>query len=491
MALALLLVLSGCSFIPGYEQPELPVERTFNTRTEEMDQPDLVWRTFFRDPAMRQLIEIALENNRDLRTAALNVEAYQAQYRISRSDLFPKFNVSGVESRRRIPMGTNGGNSGSGNTTSGGTSGTSSNYTGPGSNGSSATITSWYATTMDVSWQIDLFGRLNSLREQALEQYFATEAAHRGVQVSLIANVANAWLSWQADQAQLELSQNTLKAYEETLRLTQSTFDLGTASALDVRQAQTTVDSTRATLESYARAVMLDRNELTLLLGQKIPDNIKPDWKPDGHQLADFPVGMSSDLLLQRPDIIEAEYQLRAANANIGAARSAFFPTITLSASAGTAGGSISDLFEGGSGYWSFVPSISLPIFRAGELMGNLDYAKVSKNMQVSNYEQAIQTAFREVNDGLAARTTYHRQVQAQNDLVDTSQDYYRLAELRYRTGVDNYLTLLDAQRQLFSARQQLITDQLDQHISEVNLFKALGGGWQETTADKSEVVML
>ncbi len=483
LLLLLGLSVSGCSLMPDYMRPGLPVERTFQTRTENMVSPVLDWQAFFLDPALRQLIRLALDNNRDLRSAALNVEAYQAQYRVARSDLFPKFGLTGVESRRRIPAGTTGGMSGSGNMTTGGTSGTSSAYTGTGSSGSSAVITSWYAVSTDVSWELDLFGRINSLRTQALEQFFASEAARRGVQISLVASVANAWLTWQADQARLELSRDTLKTYEETLRLTQTSFEVGNTSALEVRQAQTSVDSTRAVLETYARAVLQDRNALVLLAGRQLPEELVPKGKPEDHQLAGFPVGMVSDLLLQRPDIMEAEFRLKAANANIGAARAAFFPKVALTASGGTAGGSISDLFTAGSGYWSFIPSITVPIFRAGELMGNLDYAKISKDMQVASYEKAIQTAFREVNDGLAARTTYRRQVAAQHDLVDTTQDYYRLADLRYQTGIDSYLTFLDAQRQLFSARQQLISDQLNQQITEVNLFKALGGGWQDAVA--------
>ena len=231
-------------------------------------------------------------------------------------------------------------------------------------------------------------------------------------------------------------------------------------------------------IERYTRQVAQDRNALTLLLGQSVPLNLPAGGRLERDLLATVPVGLPSDLLYKRPDIIQAEYQLRAANANIGAARAAFFPRISLTGAVGTASSELSGLFDGGSSYWNFSPSISVPIFNAGQLRANLDYAEISRNIQVAQYEQAIQTAFREVADGLAAQATYVRQLQAQRDLLETSEDYYRLAERRYRTGVDSYLTLLDAQRQLFEVQQQYISDRLAQMISEVELFKALGGGW-------------
>jgi len=288
-------------------------------------------------------------------------------------------------------------------------------------------------------------------------------------------------LTLQADQALLQVTRDTLKTYEESFGLTQRSFDVGVASALELRQARSAVDSARVSIEQYTRLVAQDRNALTLLLGQNLPAGLPSGDGLERTQLAALPVGLPSDLLQQRPDILQAEYQLRAVNASIGAARAAFFPRISLTGAAGTASRELSGLFDGGSGYWSFSPSISVPIFNAGQLRANVDYAQISKNIQVAQYEKAIQTAFREVADGLAAQATYTRQVQAQRDLLETSEDYYNLAERRYRTGVDSYLTLLDAQRQLFSVQQQLISDRLAQMTSEVNLFKALGGGWQET----------
>jgi multidrug efflux system outer membrane protein len=467
LALALMATLGGCSLIPEYQRPDAPVASdwpqgaAYPQSAAQASERTLGWREFFRDPALQQLIEVALENNRDLRVAALNVDAYRALYRVQRADVLPAVSADGSGTRSRTPG--------------------DMNMTGePG-------ISSQYSATFGVSWELDLFGRLRSLRDQALEEFFASEAAQRSTQISLIASVANAWLTLQADQALLQVTRDTLKTYEESLGLTQRSFDVGIASALELRQARSAVDSARVSIEQYTRLVAQDRNALSLLLGQGLPAGLPSSDGLERTQLAALPVGLPSDLLQQRPDILQAEYQLRAVNASIGAARAAFFPRISLTGAAGTASSELSGLFDGGSGYWSFSPSISVPIFNAGQLRANLDYAQISKNIQVAQYEKAIQTAFREVADGLAAQATYTRQVQAQRDLLQTSEDYYNLAERRYRTGVDSYLTVLDAQRQLFSVQQQLIGDRLAQMTSEVNLFKALGGGWQEAAQAQPE----
>jgi multidrug efflux system outer membrane protein len=467
LSVALLVALSGCSLMPEYQRPETPTAAGWpegeayvgSANAAQEQQMELDWQSFFRDPALRELIRVALENNRDLRAAALNVDAYRALYRIQRADLLPLVSGDVDGSRTRTPEDVN--------------------QTGD------SDINSQYSATLGVAWELDLFGRLDSLREQALQQYFATEAAQRSTRISLIASVANAWLTLQADQALLQVSRDTLNAYEESLSLTQRSFDVGVASALELSQARSAVDTARVGIERYTRQVAQDRNALTLLLGRGSPLNLPAaaDNRLESDLLATVPVGLPSDLLYMRPDIIQAEYQLRAANANIGAARAAFFPRISLTGAVGTASSELSGLFDGGSSYWNFSPSISVPIFNAGQLRANLDYAEISRNIQVAQYEQAIQTAFREVADGLAAQATYVRQLQAQRDLVEASEDYYRLAERRYRTGVDSYLTLLDAQRQLFEVQQQYLNDRLAQMISEVELFKALGGGW-DTNAE-------
>lgn len=458
LSLSILLALGGCSLIPDYQRPAAPVAATLpgdgvyagTTQAAAATPPE--WRGFFRDPALQQLIAVALDNNRDLRVAALNVEAFQAQYRIQRSELFPQLGAAGSGTRQRLP----GDLSASGEPTTAGQ----------------------YSATLGVSvWELDLFGRVRSLRDAALQQYFATEQAQRATQISLVAGVANAWLALQADRAQLALSEDTLRTYEQSYALTQRSFEVGVATALELAQSRTAVEGARISVAQYRRLVAQDANALQLLLGSGSAEGLNATAALDGELLAELPVGVSSELLLRRPDILQAEHALKAANASIGAARAAFFPSIGLTASAGTASSQLSGLFDGGSGTWLFQPQINLPIFTAGRLKANLDYAELQQDIRVAQYEQAIQAAFREVADGLAARGTYREQLVAQRDLVESSSEYYRLAESRYRAGVDSQLTLLDAQRQLFAARQQLIASRLAQLSGEIALFKALGGG--------------
>ncbi|KPA88401.1 MULTISPECIES: AdeC/AdeK/OprM family multidrug efflux complex outer membrane factor [Pseudomonas] len=457
-------VLSGCSLIPDYQRPEAPVAAQYPqgpayspAQAANVAAAEQGWRQFFNDPALQQLIQVALENNRDLRVAALNIEAYRAQYQIQRADLFPAVSADGSGSRQRVPADASG--------------------TGK------AAITSQYSATLGVSsYELDLFGRIRSLSEQALQTYFASEEARRTTQISLVASVANAYLTWQADKELLKLTQETLAAYEESYRLTSRSNEVGVASALDLSQARTSVEGARVKLAQFTRQVAEDQNSLTQLLGTGIPANLPAAQPLSAKLLSELPAGLPSDLLQRRPDILSAEHQLMAANANIGAARAAFFPSISLTANAGTLSPDLGGLFKGGSGTWLFSPKISIPIFNAGSLRASLDYSKIQKEISVANYEKAIQTGFKEVSDGLAARQTFNEQLQAQRDLVAANQDYYRLAERRYRIGVDSNLTFLDAQRSLFSAQQSLISDRLSQLTSEVNLYKALGGGWNEQT---------
>ncbi|WP_220814600.1 AdeC/AdeK/OprM family multidrug efflux complex outer membrane factor [Pseudomonas paralcaligenes] len=464
LTLAVAVALGGCSLIPDYQRPAAPVAADWpqgeaytasGAAQTDTAAADLGWREFFRDPALQRLVEVALANNRDLRIAALNVEAYRAQHRIQRSELFPTISASGSGTRQRLP----GDLSQTGEATTGG---------------------QYSATVGTSAWEIDFFGRLRSLSEQALEQYFATEEAQRSAQIALVASVANAWLTLQADQELLQLTRDTLDTYRKSYALTERSFNVGVADALSLSQARTAVQSAEASLAQYSRLVAQDRNALAMLLGGSA--EIPAGLPLNDDLLAEVPAGLPSELLQRRPDLRQAEHSLKAANASIGAARAAFFPSISLTANAGTASSELSGLFDGGSGTWLFQPQINLPIFTAGRLRASLDYAEVQKDIQVAQYEKAIQIAFQEVADGLAARTTYEQQLTAQSALVDTSEEYYRLAERRFRTGVDSYLTVLDAQRQLFSARQQLIGDRLNQLTSEVNLYKALGGGWNERT---------
>ncbi|WP_191488526.1 AdeC/AdeK/OprM family multidrug efflux complex outer membrane factor [Pseudomonas sp. FEN] len=457
---AVVLSLGGCSLIPDYQRPTAPVAAQYPQApayAPALSGPlaaDVGWRELFRDPLLQQLIESAMLNNRDLRVAALNVEAYQAQYRIQRADLFPAISATGSGTRQRQPASVT-------------------------QTGSAVTSGSYSATLGISSYELDLFGRIRSLSDQAALTYLSSEEARRSTQLSLVASVANAYLTWRADQELLALTQDTLGSYEQSLRLTERSYQIGTTSALALAQSRTSVESARTSLATFQRQVAQDLNSLTLLVGASVADTpsdrpLAADW------LAEVPAGLPSDLLQRRPDILQAEYQLQSANASIGAARAAFFPSITLTANAGTSSNELSGLFKGGSGGWLFQPQINLPIFNAGSLRASLDYSKIQKDIRVSQYEKSIQTAFQEVSDGLAARQTYKSQLQAQNDLVRANQEYYRLAERRYRIGVDNSLTFLDAQRSLFSARQTLITDRLAQLTAEVNLYKALGGGWTQ-----------
>ena len=460
--LSLAVLLAGCSLIPDYQRPASPSAAQYPqgavspaptpaaARTED-------WRTLFNDPALQQLIESALVNNRDLRVAALNVEAFQAQYRIQRADLLPAVSANASESRQRLP---------------------------PSVTRSKAMINSTYAVNLGVSaYELDFFGRVRSLSEQALQTWLATEQARRSAELSLVANVANAYLTWRADQELLELTRQTLAADEQSLRLTTRNRDAGKSSALEQAQAQTSVDRSRANLARYKRQVAQDLNSLTLLVGTQVPEQL-PAQPLASDLVQQLPAGLPSDLLLRRPDILQAEYKLKAANANIGAARAAFFPSVSLTASAGTSSRDLSGLFSAGSGAWTFQPQINLPIFNAGSLRASLDYSKLQKDVAIAEYEKSIQSAFQEVADGLAARSTYQQQLQAQRDLVQATQDYYNLAQHRYQNGVDSSLTFLDAQRSLFSSQQGLITDRLAQLVAEVNLYTALGGGWRADEAN-------
>lgn len=469
--IAIAALLSACGTLaPDYQRPAAPVAASWSTGSDgaasasaaaqSQSTADLGWREFFTDDKLRQVIDQALANNRDLRVAALNVEKAQAQYRVQRADLFPGVNASGGQSTQRLPSDL--------------------------SSTGEPTITRQYTATLGVSaYELDLFGRVRSLRDAALSQYLATEDAQRSTQISLVAQVATAYLTLAADQERLELAKQTLASRQETLRITQKSHEFGASSALDVRQVQTTVEAARADVASYTSLVAQDRNALTLLVGGPL----KPELLPTGGTQAaltitrDLPAGMPSDVLLQRPDVQQAERALQAANANIGAARAAFFPRITLTGSAGAASASLDKLFKGGQGFWSFAPQITLPIFDGGSNSANLKVAEVERDIGVAQYEKAIQSAFKDVSDALAQRATIGEQTAAQQDLVTASQDAYRLADARYRRGLDDYLSTLDAQRSLYSAQQGLITARLSQQINRITLYKVLGGGVRADSA--------
>ena len=458
---SLLLLLGGCTLAPRYHRPDLPVARILPdtqqgnasaATNETVIDAELGWRDFFIDPQLQQLIQTALANNRDLRTSALNIESYQAQYRIQRSALFPSINGEGVGSKQR--------------TLSGG------NY---------VTAETYSASVGVTAYELDFFGRVRSLKDKALEQYLAMEATYRSNRISLVAEVTTAYLSWLADRELLVVTEDTKKIEEESFHLIEQRTREGLATQLDLAQARTSLETAKANLAKYNRQVAQDLNNLTLLLGTSLPASLA-EKNSMGEQIAlsAVPPQLSSQVLLQRPDIMAAEHQLKGAHAQIGAARAAFFPSIRLTANAGKISGDLSDLFDGNSGSWLFSPSVNLPIFTAGRLEAELDVAKISKDISVAQYEKAIQTAFREVADALVASETYREQLVAQKANLMANQEYYVLAKDRYLQGVDSFLTLLDAQRSLYSARQNYLNLQLAQQVNQVAVYKVLGGGWKE-----------
>ncbi|HEU0200160.1 MAG TPA: AdeC/AdeK/OprM family multidrug efflux complex outer membrane factor [Burkholderiaceae bacterium] len=453
------LLAAGCSVMPTYERPASPVPQAYPSASTvaapgTQSAADIDWRAMYADPKLQRVIDLALANSRDLRVAALNIESARAAYRIQRAELMPSVSASASGTAQRTPASL--------------------------APSGSATISHQYSAGIGfASYELDLFGRVRSFNEQALQSFFATAAARRSTQISLVAEVASAWLTLAADQERLRLTEETLKSRSEALTLTQRRFELGVASQLAVSQAQGAVDSARSDAPSLRSQVAQDRNALALLAGTAVPDNLLPDHLDDAlNALPELPAGLPSDLLERRPDIQQAESELKAANANIGAARAAYFPRIALTASAGTASANLSDLFRAGSGAWSFSPSISLPLFDAGARAADLEGAEVGRDIKVAQYEKAIQSAFREVADALAARAELDRRLDAQASLVRTTTQSLRLSEARYARGLDSYLEVLDAQRSLYSAQQTLIATRLARLANSVTLYKALGGGW-------------
>jgi multidrug efflux system outer membrane protein len=451
---AALIGLSGCSLIPDYQRPEAPVDQTWDMPAGAHANARRVnWQEFFQSAVLKDLINQSLTNNRDLRVAALNVEKAQAQYRISRADLLPSINASGAGSSQRVPgdLSTTGDNQ----------------------------ITHQYSAGVGfTSYELDFFGRVRSLNQQALESYFSTVEAQRSVRLSLIAEVASAYFQLQADQQLLAISRQTLASQQDSYALVKSSYEEQVATELDLSQAESTVRTAEATQARYERQVAQDKNALVVLVGQPLAPEYFAAIELDALRVDEqLPVGLPSDLLMYRPDILIAEHQLKAANANIGAARAAFFPSITLTAAAGSASADLGQLFAGGQGTWSFVPSINIPIFNAGRNQASLDVAKVQKSIEVANYQKTIQVAFREVADSLVARDSLTTQVTAETLLVQANQRNYTLADSRYKEGVDTYLNALDAQRNLFSSQQSLVTTKLSRINNLVSLYKALGGG--------------
>jgi multidrug efflux system outer membrane protein len=454
-ALAAASLMAGCSLAPTYERPAAPVAADWpapapaTPASSTRPAGELPWADFVGDASVRELIRLALVNNRDLRVAVLNIEQARATWQIRRADQFPTVNLGATGA---VQPKTDG-------------SGTNSAYT---------------AGLSFTGWELDLFGRVASLKDAALAQYLASEEARRAVQASLIAAVANTWLNLQTNDELLAITLSTLKTREDSLRLTQLRLDNGASSALDVRQAESLTAGALAALQQQQRLRAQDLNALTLLVGQTLPPALLvAATTAKAPVFVDVPAGLPSDLLTRRPDIRQAEQQLIAANANIGAARAAFFPRITLTAAYGTASTGLTNLFA--NGFWGATlgGQVLQPIFDAGRNDANLASSQAGRDIAVAQYEKAIQTAFREVADALAGRATLGAQLAAQQAQVDAETDRFRLADLRYRNGVSSYLEVLDSQRSLFLLQQALAQVRLAYWQNQVTLYKALGGGAQ------------
>ena len=468
-ALITAALLAGCvNLAPVYSRPEAPVPVTWPASTGAKEAKDATasattgWQSFITDDRLRRTIALALTNNRDLRVAVQNIEKARAQYGVQRAELFPSVSATAGATRARTSAATS-------------------------SSGESSIGSTYSASLGFSSYELDLFGRVRNLNEAALQSYLSTEATTRSTQISLVAEVASAWLTLAADNERLKLAQDTLASQQRTYALTGRMHELGASSALSLAQAQTTVDSARVDVASYTAQVALDRNALDLLAGATVPDELLPAaGMATASALVDVPAGLPSTLLQQRPDVLAAEHTLQGSNADIGAARAAFFPTISLTASPGSSSTALSGLFKGGNSTWSFAPSVSLPIFNAGSNRASLDSAKAQREIDLATYEKTVQTAFREVADALATRGSIGEQIAAQQSLVDATQKSYTLSNALYRSGSYSFLEVLDAQRSLYTAQQTLIGLRLSEQSNRITLYKVMGGGdtvRAETTA--------
>jgi multidrug efflux system outer membrane protein len=455
--------VAGCTMAPKYTRPTAPIPAGWpkgaayaatSAATNATAASDLKWQEFFSDEKLQQVIGTALTNNLDLRLAALNVEQSRAMYGIQRAELLPVINGSADRIRQRIPADLS-------------------------STGKPMTASEYDANLGVASWEVDFFGRIRSLKNVALQEYLATEQARRSAQILLVSSVASAYLTLAADQESLSLAGTTLAAQQNTYNLIKRRYDLGLVTDLDVQQAQTQVDAARRDVASFKQLIAQDENTLNLLAGSPVLDNLLPTGLDNIAPPKEISAGLSSEVLLRRPDVLQAENLLKAANADIGAARADFFPRISLTAAVGSSSSDLSGLFKSGSGAWSYAPQIVMPIFDA-RTWSALKASKVQREIAVTQYEKAIQSAFREVADALATRGTVDQQVAAQQSLVNAAAETHRLSVSRYDKGIDSYLTVLDAQRSLYAAQQGLVSLHLVKLANQVQLYAVLGGGWED-----------
>jgi len=458
--LAAAVWLSGCTMIPKTTRPAAPIPAGWPSgaayrQTEPVPGAalpgGLPWREFFADERLRAIIEMALQNNRDLRVAALNVKRARALYGIQRAELLPAVDAVGSGIKQRVPAEISG--------------------------TARSTIVEQYSASLGISsWEIDFFGRIRSLEKRALAQYLATEQARRSAQILLVSEVATAYLTLAADRESVQLARSTFETQQAAHNLIRRRFEVGLTNQLDVRQAQTRMDAARVQIARFTDLAARDENALNLLAGAPVPADLLPETLSAIAPLPEVSPGMSSAVLLSRPDILQAEDLLRAADANIGAARAAFFPSIGLTTAVGTASGELAHLFKSGTLVWNFAPQAVMPIFDA-RLWPALKASRVDREIAVAQYEGAIQAAFREVADALARKGTLVDQMAAQQSLVEATAEAYRLSNARYEKGIDIYLNVLDAQRSLYIAREAFIFIRLAKLANQVQLYTVLGGG--------------
>jgi len=460
LLLGIPLVSAGCKLAPQYRRPNAPVPaewpsgpayRNTETPTGAPQATELGWREFFSDEKLQGLIEAALRNNRDLRMAALNVERAQALYGIQRAEQLPTVDAVATGSKQRVPADLS-------------------------PTGQRATVEQYSVNLGVLSWELDFFGRIRSLERRALEEYLATEQAHRSAEILLVSSVANAYLVLAVDRENLTLAQTTLATQQGAYNLVKRRYDLGLSPELDLYRAQTQVDTARGDIARFEQLVAQDENALDLLVGAAAPGELLPAGLGDITSPNEVSPGMPSEVLLRRPDVLQAESLLRAAYADIGAARATFFPRISLTAGIGTASGELSGLFESGSGTWNYAAQAVMPIFDTRTWYA-LKVTNVQREIALTQYERAIQNAFREVADALAVRGTVDQQVSAQEALVNAVAETYRLSTILYEKGIEDYLSVLDAQRSLYAAQQGLASLRLVKLANQVRLYAALGGG--------------
>jgi multidrug efflux system outer membrane protein len=460
--LGLAVAAAGCTLAPKYARPSAPVPAAWPSgpafgehpsATNAVAGPTPAWRQFFGDDKLQRLIGLALTNNRDLRIAVLNSEESRALYGVQRAALFPAINANGGLARTRVP--------GDLSTT-----------------GQPITSSEYQANLGAAAWEIDLFGRIRSLKDEALQQYFASAEARRGAQISLISSLAQAYLALAADRENQKLSETTYEAQRASYEMIKHRHDLGLVTDLDLYRAETPMDAALRDKVAYQQQVAMDQNALNLLAGTTVPGEWLPADLSGVTPPAEIAPGLPSEVLLSRPDVLQAEALLKGANADIGAARAAFFPRISLTAAIGTASSDLSGLFKAGQGAWSYAPQVALPIFDARTWSAHRA-AKVQRELAVAQYEKAIQSAFRDVADALAVHGNLDQQLASQQALEHASAESYRLATSRYEKGIDNYLNVLDAQRSLFAAQQGLVSLRLAKAANQVQLYAVLGGGGQ------------